>query len=79
MIILLILISTFGPYCTQVVLVLQMPFSWIYLIVDILFGYCIAHVTFGLRYVILDYLTVYTTGEFQALHMIVVVVFGVVD
>ena len=46
-----------------------------FLSIGILIEYRIEHVTFGLLYAMFRY----STGEFQALQLIVLAVFGVVD
>ena len=50
-----------------------------FLPLDILFEYWIEHVSFGLLYVMFTFLLEYSTGEFQALQLIVLVAFGAVD
>ena len=46
---------------------------------DIHFEYWTEHVTFGLLYVMQRFSTRIFTGEFQALQLIVLVMFGAVD
>ena len=46
---------------------------------DFIFEYWIEHVTFGLLYVMLDSPLGYYRGEFQALQLIVLAVFGAMD
>ena len=52
---------------------------WMFPPQDILFEYWFEHVTSGLVLSFLGFLLGYSTGEFQALHLIVTVVFGAVD
>ena len=50
-----------------------------FLPLDILLEYWIEHVSFGLLYVMFTFPTRIFSGEFQALQLIVLAAFGVVD
>ena len=52
---------------------------WMFPPIELLFDYWIEHVIFGLLYVILHSLVGISTGEFQALQLIVIAAFGAVD
>ena len=58
-------------------------YTWMFLPLDILLENWIEHVSFGLLYVMFTFpthsLLGYSTGEFQALQLIVLVAFGAVD
>ena len=56
-----------------------MHISRLFPILDIILKNLIEHVSFGLLYVMFTFLLGYSTGEFQALQLIVLAAFGAVD